>query len=503
MIPLSPPQNKADLAVLLTSALAKSVNPDGNMMMSSHQTSVDQVSFTDIFDDSVRTAVQSDSNLVDMEEPLPPEQPDQDVLLAETPMRPQTVTTKTVALPDEVPATADKLPRTSPEPDPEVFSGNPVVQKVTKQDGRLPDMDHLFWVGSADRLSDVRMAEQGRSGSIDLSSRPNQVEVTIPGTTKQPVTIYPKPPTTNFVPDHPEVKGRPSENKTNSPHPVLEVLASVSPKPSLLMADSNIGEARSQRLETPIILPEKADGIVAKPDPVLKNDSPIVPKTQFGDAARFLPRVSDSETPKNHPALKIENQWTSHSPPATMPIPSRSPDRIMNMQTWSTSNEPSDLRGHDPMSIALREGPSVTQPASPTQTMRHEMPPTIARQVADVIAQAPSRPVEIALSPMELGNVRLAINISDGGITVNLTAERPETLDLFRRHIDQLGQDLQALGYRDIAFSFAQGGQDQGTDEDVKQFQVSDAGIEEEITPKAGAQINLRQGQSSGLDLRL
>ena len=116
----------------------------------------------------------------------------------------------------------------------------------------------------------------------------------------------------------------------------------------------------------------------------------------------------------------------------------------------------------------------------------------------------PSRPVEITLSPEELGRVRLSVSASDGGIVVNVVAERPETLDLLRRHIDQLGQEFQALGYADIGFSFA-AGSDSQTDQDnsaaADAAPVPDAETGEGTVQ--AAQVHIATGQTSGLDLRL
>lgn len=51
------------------------------------------------------------------------------------------------------------------------------------------------------------------------------------------------------------------------------------------------------------------------------------------------------------------------------------------------------------------------------------------------------------------------MNISavEAGITVSVVAERPETLDLMRRNIDQLAREFEIIGYNDINFSFSQG----------------------------------------------
>ena len=45
----------------------------------------------------------------------------------------------------------------------------------------------------------------------------------------------------------------------------------------------------------------------------------------------------------------------------------------------------------------------------------------------------------------------------EGALTMMLQAERPETLDLLRRNIDQLAQDFRDLGFQDLTFRFGAG----------------------------------------------
>ena len=72
--------------------------------------------------------------------------------------------------------------------------------------------------------------------------------------------------------------------------------------------------------------------------------------------------------------------------------------------------------------------------------------------------------VEIALSPEELGHVRLLLrDHTTATPTVTLHADRADTLDLMRRHIDILAQDLRDMGYRDVSFSFGSQTHDRGT----------------------------------------
>ncbi len=78
----------------------------------------------------------------------------------------------------------------------------------------------------------------------------------------------------------------------------------------------------------------------------------------------------------------------------------------------------------------------------------------VARQIAVAVTPLPTGSVEISLSPEELGRVRLTVSATDGVVAVALQAERPETGDLMRRHIEILARELRDLGYQQTEFSF-------------------------------------------------
>lgn len=84
------------------------------------------------------------------------------------------------------------------------------------------------------------------------------------------------------------------------------------------------------------------------------------------------------------------------------------------------------------------------------------LPPGLGHRLAAAISQFPDRPVEITLSPEELGRVRLTLTTHDGALTMMIQADQPETLDLMRRNIESLAQDFRDLGYQELSFSFGQ-----------------------------------------------
>lgn len=135
---------------------------------------------------------------------------------------------------------------------------------------------------------------------------------------------------------------------------------------------------------------------------------------------------------------------------------------------------------------------------------RAETPTMIARQMAEALQRLPDRPVEISLNPKELGRVRMNISAAEAGITVTVVAERPETLDLMRRNIDQLTREFQALGYDTINFSFAEGEAKNSFDQEASE--QSGAGVTHlEMLPEdeeAGAQQRPMVA-TTGLDIRI
>ena len=145
-------------------------------------------------------------------------------------------------------------------------------------------------------------------------------------------------------------------------------------------------------------------------------------------------------------------------------------------------------------------------PAS-SVSARAEIVPHIAKQLVEVMGQAAHRPTEIALSPEELGRVRMSMVAEDGKITVSILTERPETLDLMRRHIEQLGQSFRSMGYDQVSFSFGLGAQtgDQSSGNPSKNTssEPSQTGTTGSGTETGVNTVNLDSTPSTGIDIRL
>ncbi|WP_299562721.1 flagellar hook-length control protein FliK [uncultured Sulfitobacter sp.] len=184
-----------------------------------------------------------------------------------------------------------------------------------------------------------------------------------------------------------------------------------------------------------------------------------------------------------------------------------------SMTTLSMS-DPSDLdavrsliQGAEPESAFTLETGRLAQTTA-TTSLRSDLAPHVARQIVEAVHHTPNRPIEIALAPQELGRVRVSIKTDDKSIVVNILAERGETMDLMRRHIDQLGQTFRSIGYENVSFSFGQGASDnrQLTDHGAQ----SRLGAQEEAEPAraepASSDVPLQsplKTASGGVDIRL
>lgn len=147
-------------------------------------------------------------------------------------------------------------------------------------------------------------------------------------------------------------------------------------------------------------------------------------------------------------------------------------------QDWTAAP---DRAGADPAPAALPEPPpeplappSAGPSDQPRQPPLPDRPVSLARIGAYLATLLPRPapagglppalasqplpgPVELRLSPEELGSITLSFTVEAGVLRVHVQADRPDTLDLMRRHGDQFLADLRQGGQGGATLSFAGG----------------------------------------------
>ena len=91
--------------------------------------------------------------------------------------------------------------------------------------------------------------------------------------------------------------------------------------------------------------------------------------------------------------------------------------------------------------LALPHTPTAEAPRSPADAQ------AVIRQIVAHGPQAGQGDLEITLRPEELGRLRLVVHEHAGQTSLFVTADRPETLDLLRRHTDLLVQEFRSQGF--------------------------------------------------------
>jgi len=210
-------------------------------------------------------------------------------------------------------------------------------------------------------------------------------------------------------------------------------------------------------------------------------------------------------------------QWTSNSPNATV---SNQPSLI------AATNGSTPVSATGPLSVSLSEHATAIIDEAPKQELtwevrphlastqataspaRLELPTHVAHTVVDTFRNTSDRPIEIAMNPVELGRVRMLMATNEGGITLTITADRPETLDLMRRNIDDLAKSFSDLGYDDIAFAFGQGDTEAGHDHQIEGRSTEDLqGAQDDMPEDSVSGSAARQHTptltETGIDIRL
>ena len=162
-----------------------------------------------------------------------------------------------------------------------------------------------------------------------------------------------------------------------------------------------------------------------------------------------------------------------------------------------------EIRGGEtgvPASVA-QATPGSSAPQLSTVAPGVASAPPAAQAVAEQAVRLARRDtpgeVEIRLDPPELGRVRLSLSRQDHALVVSVVAERPEVVDLLRRHADMLGQSLADAGHSRVDLQFGRGGgqgHGAGGDSGLPGELVSDDASPSLSPPAAGTR---------GLDLRV
>lgn len=253
--------------------------------------------------------------------------------------------------------------------------------------------------------------------------------------------------------------------------------------------------------------------------PLLPNRSDHTEKADFvGHAKAFSPAPELSKSLERKEFRASAQEGAQGATPSLQIRPQRArPNTVPTMQSARAGqsfdeginiNQRMGLRDDSPdqelSPVQITEQSRGTSASPQFTAIRAGVPHHIPKQLAEVIHTSGSKSVEVALSPEELGRVRLSITQAESGLLVNIQAERPETLEMLRRNIEQLDKELQLLGYAEPGFSFSsEGGEpDKGHDNAITRAPTIEEHASVSLSTST-ADRNLDPKTQSGVDIRL
>ncbi|WP_226779894.1 flagellar hook-length control protein FliK [Oceaniglobus trochenteri] len=217
-----------------------------------------------------------------------------------------------------------------------------------------------------------------------------------------------------------------------------------------------------------------------------------------------LPPLADISPAPLPPVGVSQSQAAPQPPPHPSPRlgekAAATPAPELNWQTLRPDALDKETQLH---ALSDHRAPSLTptihgHPAAPTFTS----PPPMLQQIAQVSGNLAKGPVEVSLSPEELGRVRMTLVSSDQGLVLSITADRSETLALLRRNADLLATDLHDLGFENLSFQFGSNSREQ----EARTARTPHRDVEQIVTfDEATAPVRPSpvRGATDRLDLRL
>ncbi len=263
--------------------------------------------------------------------------------------------------------------------------------------------------------------------------------------------------------------------------------------------DANTGtgtatDAAAIRLPGPAPAPGAAPLAGLTPAPVPAGGASVPPQLRLSDARR-----DDGGRVPSSWSLLTQNFAIGTDAPQPEPlVPMVAPSLETAMDGLPSGDRPAEP--DTPQSIAVATSAPAPAPQVSVPAPVAALPASVPQDLVAVLRQQPDGPVEISLSPEELGQLRVSLWADGDGIRMVVQAERGETLDLLRRNAEILMAELRAEGFADGRLDFSSWGGDSRAPTQARDDVEDRPSIAAASFPQTLAQ---HANSGSGLDLRL
>lgn len=140
--------------------------------------------------------------------------------------------------------------------------------------------------------------------------------------------------------------------------------------------------------------------------------------------------------------------------------------------------------------------PSPPRPAQPAAAA------SLHSQLLQHASAAIERQVEVSLAPQELGHVKFQIRHQGETVAILLSAERGETMELLRRHSDELMREFRQAGFGGASLEFGHWGRQPSQQQTPAAFVLTEEFAPPPSLPRPPP-LSSTSGEVQGLNLRL
>ncbi|WP_176439101.1 flagellar hook-length control protein FliK [Puniceibacterium sediminis] len=347
-------------------------------------------------------------------------------------------------------------------------AGRPGGSQATSEDAVQPSTASRIAPGTMAQSGQAALGTNASSSAIRAQSGQTAVQTDAPTTPNNSAGLHEMPSSSRASENRTDITLQPATAMTDAEKAAMAIAFKTSlqrtqrsPAGASMPVATAAQRAEQQSGQTiptgQRIIPEGSVGEVA---PILAATGQL-----SSPSARFI-RSSARDESFAH-ARSVTTDTTAATPQsvktaAPVPVQSVSVPFSAEVLTGDTA-ESEELAPLPPLFGDARSQAQASQMPGVIQPIRGDHGASAMRQMIEVTGQLKDGPVDLRLNPEELGRVRMHMVSSENGIVMHITSERPETLDLLRRHIDQLHRELTDLGYTSVDFTFGQQGYETGT----------------------------------------
>lgn len=278
--------------------------------------------------------------------------------------------------------------------------------------------------------------------------------------------------------------GAPVEPATFSHIQSNKPLEAVPPPEALKLALASAQSPEEPKPLAKVILPFTSPPVRAGFAPVDRPEPFATASSQAGQAEMIQPKGSPA-TPQRNPPMPSQIAKVEQTLPAPMV-------NTVDLDNFLIRPAEQNMR----LDTIHRTGPpEITVEAARIKTPVAE----ILAQIVNKLSSRGEQRIELRLDPPELGRVIVNLSPTENSVTATVTVERPEILDLMRRHADLLAAALESAGYASANLEFQSGsGGDDNTDSPDDQNPAHTAIIPPDASQPSGIII-----ENGRLDIRL